>query len=221
MSLQDHTEPTRPAPLADLLRERTRTLHAQAERSGILAELLRGRGGRGAYALLLRNLLAAYGALEAGLARHRDNARIARLFVPELLRAPALEADLGVLAGPRWAAALPLLPAGERYAARIETAADGDGIRLAAHAYVRYLGDLNGGQVVRGVLARALGLADAGLSFYSFPGIADLGAFRTAYREALDRAGDGDAARALILDEALEAFRLNIALSEAVMAAAD
>jgi heme oxygenase len=35
-------------------------------------------------------------------------------------------------------------------------AAEGDGTRLIAHAYTRYLGDLSGGQILQRLLARSL-----------------------------------------------------------------
>ena len=49
---------------------RTKALHVEAERSGIIRELLRGSATRDGYILLLRNLLPAYQAMEKGLARH-------------------------------------------------------------------------------------------------------------------------------------------------------
>lgn len=208
-----------PQGLADLLRARTRVLHAQAERSGILADILRGRAGRSGYALLLRNLLPAYEALETGLARHRDTPGIGGLLASGLARAPTIESDLAALAGVAWRDRLPLLDVGRRYGERVAVAAEGGGARLVAHAYVRYLGDLNGGQVVRGRLAEALGLEAEALSFYDFPKIADLPAFRRAYRAAVDLAGRETGAADAILEEALTAFRLNIALSEAVWTA--
>lgn len=42
---------------------------------------------------------------------------------------------------------------------------------LLSHSYVRYLGDLSGGQVLRRRVAKAYGLAeddDAGVEFYTF-----------------------------------------------------
>jgi heme oxygenase (biliverdin-producing, ferredoxin) len=204
--------------LADLLRARTRVLHAQAERSGILADILRGQAGRGGYALLLRNLLPAYRALEAGLARHRDTPGVGGLLAPGLARAPAIESDLAALAGPEWPERLVLLEPGRRYGERVAAAAEGGGARLVAHAYVRYLGDLNGGQLVRRLLAESLGLDERVLAFYAFPAIPDLPAFRAAYRRAVDLAVVGE--RELVVEEALAAFRLNIELSEAVREAA-
>jgi heme oxygenase len=138
------------------------------------------------------------------------------LALPSVYRSQALLCDLTALCGSGWADALPLLPQGRAYGARIATVAQGDGTCLIAHAYVRTLGDLNGGQVLKRLLARTLGLGDAALSFYDFPDIADLVAFRAAYRSALDRAGAQIADMAPVVEEAAAAFALNISVSEAV-----
>ncbi len=202
--------------LAGAMRRHTRPLHARAERSGIVHDLLRGQADIAGYALFLRNLLVVYQAIEDGLAAHRGDARLGAFARPELARAAAIRADLARLAGVRDAAHLPLLPAGRRYAARV-AAADVD--RLMAHAYVRYLGDLSGGQVLASLLARRVGVPAEALAFYTFADSADPPALREALRATLDamagRGGDG----AAVLAEAAVAFRLNIALAEAVQTA--
>lgn len=202
--------------LADALRDRTSDLHTRAERSGIVSRILRGDADRAGYVLLLRNLLPAYQSLEDGLERHRLTAGVGRVAERQVYRAPAIEADLDALAGDGWKRSLALLPEGERYAGRIAEVAEGDGSRLIAHAYVRYLGDLNGGQVLRRILGRSLGLQPHELAFYNFPGISDLDAFKAVYRRAFDDAGREVADQAAILEEAASAFQLNIDLSLAV-----
>lgn len=189
------------------LRDATGDLHTRAERTGFVADMLRGRAGRAGYALLLRNLLPVYRAMEDGLAR---DAPVLRPFArPELYRAGRIEADLTVLCGQEWPS---LLPAGARYAARAARAAEGDGTLLIAHAYVRTLGDLSGGQMLGRLLARTLALPPEALNFYDFSAVADIPATKAAWRSALDAV----AAPGQLLHEAQVAFRLNISLSEAV-----
>jgi heme oxygenase len=132
-------------------------------------------------------------------------------------RTGALESDLAALCGPSWRTAARTLPEGDAYAQRIAAVAH-EPARLAAHAYVRYLGDLNGGQLVGGTVARSLNLDASALAFYAFP--AETAALEPAYRSALAAAGRaiGDAPPSL--EEAALAFRMNIALSDAVRAAA-
>jgi heme oxygenase len=133
-------------------------------------------------------------------------------------RGDALEADLGALCGRAFERSLPLLPAGEHYERRVSSAAAGDGARLVGHAYTRYLGDLNGGRALEVLLARSLGLGPEALAFYAYPA-ADLPELRRAYRAALDATGAFVDVE-VVAAEALAAFRLNIALSEAVRSAA-
>jgi heme oxygenase len=201
------------------MRDRTAGLHRQAERSGVVAQILQGGAEARSYALLLRNLLPAYRALERELLRHQRGPSQRGLAPAPLRRRKALETDLESLAGAAWRGLL-VLPAGRRYAHRIAAAARADPALLAAHAYARYLGDLNGGQVLQRRLARAPGIGPQATNFHRFPGIADLAGFRLRYRRALERAAARARDRRALADEAALAFRLNIALSEAVARAA-
>ena len=206
--------------LADLLQDRTRSLHLKAERTGVVRDLVRGTANRRGYALYLRNLLPAYRELEQGLERRGEVATFAGLARKAVYRVPALIADLEGLCGQAWSARLPLLPAGQQYATRVRDAAREDhGVRLIAHAYTRYLGDLNGGQILRRLLVRSLGLGPDTLHFYEFTGVDDLGRCKAEYRSAIDRAGLGVQGREAVLEEACAAFRHNIDLSTAVQRA--
>lgn len=205
--------------LADRLYATTRSLHAQAERSGVVRDILRGRATRQGYSTLLRNLLPAYEEMEHRLDGHRDTPGVRMIVQPAVFRTRALESDLKALCGEGWGSSLPLLPAGERYQQQVVAAAHGTGARLIAHAYTRYLGDLNGGQFLRRLLAQSLALGPDMLSFYDFPAIEDPEEFKLQYRTALDRAGSELGVVDDVLDEAMVAFALNIELSNAVQAA--
>ena len=204
----------RPARLLEALRERTADLHTRAERSGIIADMLHGRASRDGYVLMLRNLLPVYQALEQQLERHAGSSTIGQMVRPELARAGAIEADLTSLSAEP--SALPVLPATTRYVDAIDRAADGDGGRLVAHAYARYLGDLSGGQILRKLLARSLDLPPDALSFYEFPAIGDIAAFKAEYRAAIDRVGDEIGDFEAVVEEGATAFQLNIELSTAL-----
>jgi len=204
----------RPASLLEALRNRTRDLHVQAERSGMIADILRGQGTREGYALLLRNLLPVYQTLERQLAGAARSPPVAAIVRPELARACAILSDLKALAVD--IPVLPMLPAAIEYVDAIARAGTGDGGRLVAHAYARYLGDLSGGQILKRLLARSLDLHPAALSFYDFPAIDNIPAFKADYRVAIDRAGDVSADFDAIVEEGARAFELNIVLSLAL-----
>jgi heme oxygenase len=208
----------RPAGFVDALRERTRALHTEAERSGLVAEILRGRGTKFGYALMLRNLLPVYAAMENALVQNSASRALALIVRPALFRAGAISADLAVLS-PR-AAELPLLPQATAYVNAIAAASTATGDRLIAHAYTRYLGDLSGGQILKRLLARSLTLPSEALTVYDFPDIADIAAFKDDYRDAIERAGAMIGDPEAVLAEAAGAFRLNIDLSIALQAMA-
>jgi len=202
--------------LASALKERTRSLHVRAERSGIIADILNGRVSRLGYALLLRNLLFAYQQLESGLDQQGIDSRVLAVARPEVYRSGALASDLVQLCGDDWERVLPLLPAGERYGRRIMMVAEHARAGLVAHAYARYLGDLNGGQVMKRILVRSLGLEACCLAFYDFPLIGDIKAFKADYRQAINRSAAEMVDLDGVIEEAALAFELNIELSEAV-----
>lgn len=206
--------------LADLLRERTRAAHTRAECSGIVQDLLRGEATRGGYALYLRNLLPAYAALEGAIEHRRAEPAVAPLAIPAVYRMQAIEADLAALSGPGWQRKLPLLPEGAAYAERIARIAREEPARLIAHAYTRYLGDLNGGQVLKALLARTLGLSATALTFHEFPSAGNLAALKLDLRAAIDRAGREAADVAAVVEEGERAFGCNIDVSIAVREAA-
>lgn len=202
--------------LSEALRERTASVHLTAERSGIINDILKQKAGRDGYALLLRNVLPAYEALEAGLRDRRQKEVLSVFAQSGLARAQAIRNDLIQLAGDDFENTLPLLDAGRQYAERVAQAAQGDGMRLISHAYVRYLGDLSGGQVLKKLLGKTLELPPQALTLYDFPQIADHSAFKDELRAAIDKAADVVSDPEELIAEALAAFEHNIAISNAV-----
>lgn len=183
------------------LKEATRELHARAERAGLMPALLRGELPRERYVALLWQLEAIYAALEAALEHP-----LAPAVAPALWRRDALRADLAHL--DPGGTAVWLAPTRD-YVHRLQGLAPP---LLAAHAYVRYLGDLAGGQVLRRIVGQAYGLHDAGLRFYAFDG--DPAALAGGLRALLDAQPPtlGDA----LVEEACAGFRRHVALFEAL-----
>jgi len=87
------------------------------------------------------------------------------------------------------------------YIARLEELADAaDPSPLLAHSYVRYLGDLSGGQTIRHTVSKAYGLdenAGFGLSFYVFKSLrsqvlanqGEMKRIKEWFREGMNAAG--------------------------------
>lgn len=180
-------------------------MHAAAERSALMAALLSGRLPRPRYLALLRSLHTLYEALESALAASAQDPAIALLDAIALRRAPALADDLLALHGPGWRTALAPVPAAQAYAARLRALAANRSHLLVAHAYVRYLGDLNGGQLLRRRVAQQLGLAgEDGTRFYDFGGHAAV--LRDRLRQALARLPLTPAEEDAVVAEACRAF---------------
>jgi heme oxygenase len=198
--------------LAARLREATQTLHRAAEGSGVMQRLLKGRIDSGAYCLLARNLHALYAALERALDRHAALPDVAPIRFPALFRTSALAEDLRCLHGPHWAT-LPLVPAMRDYTARLDELADVRPALLSAHAYVRYMGDLSGGQLLRDIVRRALARHDgSGTAFYAFGDAVDADAVKAQFRSALDRLPVDAAGADAIVAEASSAFGRHVLL---------
>ena len=200
----------------EALKARTARAHVRAEKSGIVADLLRRRASRDAFALFLRNLVPAYIALEEAIAS-RAGAPVSFIHFPQVARRAALESDVAHMAGADWRD-LPVMPAAADYAARIRHVAKRQPELLIAHAYVRYFGDLNGGQILKRLIGEALELPVEGLQFYDFPDIADMPSFLADYRAGFERALAAVADAESVLAEAETAFAFNIAVSNETQA---
>ncbi|MBF0688815.1 MAG: biliverdin-producing heme oxygenase [Cellulomonas sp.] len=198
-------------PLSAALRDGTRADHEAAERSDFVEHLVGGTLPLAGYVDLAAQQHAVYTALEAAGDRLGAAGADGGLVFPELVRVPAIEADLAHLLGDDWRTQVRVLPATAEYVARLEAVGD-DLPRYAAHAYTRYLGDLSGGQILKRMIERHHGLSGAGVSFYDFPQIHKLKPFKDVYRERLDALDLTPAQRDEVVEEARVAFRLNRAV---------
>lgn len=157
-------------------------------------------------------------ALETALDEHSDDPVLSRVHNPTLLgRRDSLAADIAYFleattdtwySHPTHLAFQDDLPqAISTYVSRIRAiSSSAQPALLLAHAYVRYLGDLSGGQFVRHKIMKAYGLDESGdgARFYDFGtlggaamkegergGIGELKKIKEWYREGMDR-GVGD-----------------------------
>lgn len=189
------------------LKAATQTLHRRAERSALMAALLARRLPRADYLRLLHNLHALYAALESLL-----DAWPASPFV-SLQRRQALERDLAALGSAPDAAAV--VPAMHDIVARLGQAARQAPHRLVAHAYVRYLGDLHGGQLLRERVCTMLGLQGPdGSRFYDFGDVAAVQGLRDDFRRRLTALRLAPEQADEVVDEAVWAFEAHCHLFE-------
>lgn len=189
------------------LKAETAARHEQAEHSSFMADLMGGKLDCKAYRMLLTQYVYIYEALEevaAGFRAHPNP--ITEPFVLEGLdRLASIKADLAELGGP---ANEQPLPATADYAAAIRATASAPE-RFLAHHYLRYLGDLSGGQAVAALVARHYGVPAEALSMYRFEALPKPKVFKDSYRGLLDDAPLTDAQRDALVDEALAGFDYN------------
>jgi heme oxygenase len=206
-----------PLNLVERLKRETRSLHVEVERTPFIAALLRGRVDRRGYLLLLRNLEAIYAALEPALRRHAAHPALSRFDFEALARTSALAADIEARGGGPVDGDTP--PPREQatvdYAARLAHLDQAGPERLLAHAYVRYLGDLSGGQVLGRIVRESLQLPPAsGTAFYDFGAEPNAAALAARFRAALDRSRVADADG--VVAEAKAAFERHRELFDAL-----
>lgn len=212
MTLSSSTVPEATESLSLAMRDGSRVQHDAAEQSPFVSELLAGKINPQGYVDYLLRLRMIYAAVEEAVRSHRDDPLISAVYDPALERLDALDEDLD-----HWAPGATRevnSAAGQAYQERL---ADIDwGGSLLAHHYVRYLGDLSGGQAIGRILDRAFRLGGAGLSFYQFPMRPK--PYKDAYRARLDELGlDAEETRRVV-DEVKIAFGLNQAMFDELAA---
>ncbi|MBB1256212.1 heme oxygenase (biliverdin-producing) [Streptomyces alkaliterrae] len=202
-------------PFSTLIRTASHEQHTEAENSSFMSDLLGGRLGVAAYTRYTEQLWFVYRALEESADRLAEDPVAGPFIRPELFRVAALEQDLDHLhGGADWAAGLRPLPATTAYAARVtEVARDWPG-GYVAHHYTRYLGDLSGGQIIRGTAEKNWGFErkGAGVRFYVFEEVGNPAAFKREYRHLLDGLPGDELERQRVVDECKRAFALNTAV---------
>jgi heme oxygenase len=171
--------------------------------------LLRGELDRSAYRSLLSNLLAIYSTLEPALGRHATHPALAAVFSEDLFRSTALRADLAAIVGDDEA----LTPATLAYVERLIELDTSDPELLLAHSYVRYLGDLNGGQILGPIVSRSAAMQGSrAVSFYDFGDVSQTATLLSAYRAGLASIVLAPARADAVVAEAKWSFAQHVAM---------
>ncbi|GAB3045175.1 biliverdin-producing heme oxygenase [Sediminivirga luteola] len=197
-----------PESLAVLLRESTQEAHEAAENASFMSSLMGGHLSAEAYADLLDQYWFFYRALEQKADAFEGDPQIGEIVDRRLDRLPAIETDVLALRG-RPAHETEPLPATVEYVARIEGIGADEPERFLAHHYLRYLGDLSGGQVVGRLVGRHYGIADDALTMYRFAGIEKPKPYKDRYRDLLAGLDFSPAQRERLIEEARAGFQLN------------
>lgn len=197
--------------LSARVRELTQADHHEAETSTFITDLMGGHRSARDYALLLSQYEHIYHQLEdsVALARVTSPGPVADLFDPALERAPFIRQDLANLMPAAGLDEAPAeLPSTRAYVRRIAEV-EHDHARLAAHHYLRYLGDLSGGQAIGKMVSRHYGLNPDQLAMYRFEGIEKPKVYKDGYRLKLDSLGLMPEQEDAFIEEASRGFQFN------------
>ena len=156
------------------IKEGTKKSHSAAENTKFVASFLKGVLDPEEYRKLITNFWYVYETMEERLQETNDP------FVNEikkwnvlLFRTAFIQRDLRYYYGPMWREKQIPTEACNKYCYRINEVAEKDPYLLIAHHYTRYIGDLSGGQILKGIAKKALNPPEGeGLHFYDFPRIA-------------------------------------------------
>uniref|UniRef100_A0A3B5MBJ4 heme oxygenase (biliverdin-producing) n=1 Tax=Xiphophorus couchianus TaxID=32473 RepID=A0A3B5MBJ4_9TELE len=199
------------------LKPATKENHFRAENTQLMLSYQKGQITLQQYKVLLFSLYEIYKALEEELDRNSSHPAVAPIYFPqELARLESLESDLEYFFGQDWEKRVIVPAATQRYKQRLRKVGENENPELlVAHAYTRYLGDLSGGQVLGKITQKSLGLSSKeGLSFFSFPGVSSPNRFKQLYRSRMNSVELTEEEKAAVLEEAVEAFELNIQVRE-------
>ncbi|KAG8736840.1 hypothetical protein FRC10_008812 [Ceratobasidium sp. 414] len=227
-------------PIDVLLRTSTVRAHDEVRGSDSAAKLLSGELPRDEYIYFMMLLWKVYSLIEDGLEKHSTNPVLAPAYRPALLgRASRLSADIAFLmdtaedgwrSSPLYLSIVSDPPAGLRnYVKHLEklnaSSSETDHARLLSHTYVRYMGDLSGGQTIRNKMIKAYGLPEtgAGASYFDFGSLdgsstngekrasqADLLRIKEWYRACMNEGvGEDQALKAILIEEANLAFEFS------------
>ena len=183
--------------------------HRDAEGSQFMSQLLDGALPAEAYVALLAQQWFIYRDLEAGGRALAGHPLVDPFLHDSLLREQALEDDLAFHLGAGWRDKVTALPATERYTARLRAVSPDWPAGYVAHHYLRYLGDLSGGQIIRRIMERTYGYDTDGVRFYIFDDIAKPKPFKDAYRAAMDALDLREEEKLRFIDEVGAAFNYN------------
>lgn len=201
--------PTLAQPLSVQLREQTSSAHESAEGSGFMSNLLEGKSSESAYRNLMAQLYFVYEAMEETVRRNADGEFLSQIFDPRLERRGAIESDLEILFGENWRDGIEATAATRDYVQRLSGVGE---LETIAHHYVRYLGDIAGGQVIAKMMTRLYEIKPEALTFYDFSEIGKIKPYRDAYRDNLDQLDLTAEQTQVVIDEAVRAFELNTAV---------
>ena len=195
------------------LRESSMDAHKHAEGSSFIKDLFQGKCSDEKYAQYIWALREVYQTLESAMTANQNQAQVSCVYYPELFRTEPLNNDLKVWS--EGTVSENLKQAVSEYKNHLLQLQNSKPHLLVSHAYVRYLGDLSGGQILGKILSKRFP-ENKGLNFYNY-GFSDFTERKNVYRSQLDFIGEQVPQYADDLcSEVITAFKLNERIFESL-----
>ena len=192
----------------DQIKASSDAAHAEAENAPFISSLMAGSLTQVSYRDYLAAFLPIYKAMES-LLHERNESQILGYFNHKALdRSEYIAHDLATLnaiLGSEFDGTS--LHSVKNYLQRLGS--EISDARLLAHHYIRYLGDLSGGQAISKLVSRHYSISDDALTFYNFTNIGDAVYYKKRYRDLLNLAPLTSEEKSEFLDEVTHLYRLS------------
>jgi heme oxygenase len=195
-------------PFVDRMKEETWEDHEASKDSPFATTIMSGELGKQAFIEWQRALYPVYVLLEEILrAKRKTDATIHIFDHRKLDRADRIYDDLMLLGVDpiKEPTQLKTIPP---YLEAIKKASE-EAPRLMAYHYTRYMGDMNGGQVIAMRMSKVYGIDNRALSCYDFNQLGDLYHYRKQYKTLLELVPWTEEERESFIDEAKIAYKIN------------
>ncbi len=211
-------------PLSELFQAETKTIHKEVEQHAFVKQILSDEIEDKHYLQHLVDLHAIYQSLESGLrANLKKISEIQSIYFEDLCRENGLQNDVKQLKEACNGGHIECSQAALDYVRHLNHLADFNPLLLVAHAYVRYLGDLSGGMILKQHLEKKW--PDA-IEFYDFTallkkhGKKNSWDFKEFFKDKLNQMLLNDQQRKELGEEAKKAFELSGKLFDSALQSA-
>lgn len=191
----------------DRMKEETWEEHEASKDSNFAKGIMSGEFGKQGFIEWQRALYPIYVELEDILKKNRKDSVLHIFDHRKLDRAERIYSDLNILGEDPLKIPSPLKTV-PPYIAAIKKASDTPQ-RLMAYHYTRYMGDMNGGQVIARAMENVCGIDKKALTCYDFSELGDTYHYRKQYKTLLELSPWTEEEREAFIDEAKIAYARN------------
>ena len=200
--------------MADLCTElhtRTETDHERSNKL-INLKLLVVATDRLLWSKTMVNFYFIFKALEEELFRHQDHKRLWCLYIPELMRCHAFEEDLKYFFGDNWSSLVSPSPATKDFVQHIHDVGKENPILLATYCHSFYLALMAGGQIIKSMITKSLGLKNGlGTATFQFKS-KNAGQLKKQLKDSINGLGVDDETKNKLIQEKILAYNMTNAI---------